>query len=689
MKLRLLVIISILLPTLALGIVASQVGLRDHAASQSAARLVHIVELGRLGSAVIHNLQIERGTSVGLVSNGFREKSVDLVQQRRLASDGAVADFRDFVGKPEIQAELPELQQTIDAIIGTLADLSTIRQDIDARTATIPSIVGQYTSRIDDLLGKISATIASAEHVSVAKDLIVFRTLVEAKEHAGLERAMGATLFNLAANGQDPGVMFHSYWARLIAEKTALQNFHQIASHEHRQLFAQLVRGKDVDQVLAWREVLRTIGTTKDGQGIEGSLWFETATKRLNLIKQVEDQVILDADLQARALVADFSQTAILNAVLSVIVVISCVSLGTYAYGGFSGGLSRTICVLEEMKAGAIDSRTSQQGRRDEFMAINQGIQGVAESMTGWARAAKNVADGRLGGKFEPLSDKDQLGKALESMRDRLQLMLVAADDMIKELSVSSVSVSSTLHQFSAGVQEQSEQLSEVAETIGSISTDMQKTSVDIDQTERTASAVAKTAEKSGAVVKEAVVSMSTIADRITVVEEIARQTDLLALNAAVEAARAGDAGKGFAVVASEVRKLAERSQQAAAEIGELSGNTQALSQNAGKMLDELIPDIVDTTQLVGQIAEQIRTQSHRADQAAQVVADLSEGVVERAELTAAAVKDVETVEAQAQELDELFAFFRDGEQRADAAMGFDTADGELVAVMVDDRQVA
>ena len=111
-------------------------------------------------------------------------------------------------------------------------------------------------------------------------------------------------------------------------------------------------------------------------------------------------------------------------------------------------------------------------------------------------------------------------------------------------------------------------------------------------QTEKIARQSAKDAETSGAAVGQAVTAMQTIAEKITIVQEIARQTDLLALNAAVEAARAGEHGRGFAVVASEVRKLAERSQAAAGEIGTVSTETMKAAQEAGEMLGQLVPDI-------------------------------------------------------------------------------------------------
>ncbi len=142
-------------------------------------------------------------------------------------------------------------------------------------------------------------------------------------------------------------------------------------------------------------------------------------------------------------------------------------------------------------------------------------------------------------------------------------------------------------------------------------------------QTEKIARQSADDAKRSGEAVGKAVSAMQTIAEKILIVQEIARQTDLLALNAAVEAARAGEHGKGFAVVASEVRKLAERSQHAAQEISGLSGETVKAAQAAGEMLTRLVPDIQRTAELVADISVASREQNVGASQINQAIQQL------------------------------------------------------------------
>ncbi len=187
-------------------------------------------------------------------------------------------------------------------------------------------------------------------------------------------------------------------------------------------------------------------------------------------------------------------------------------------------------------------------------------------------------------------------------------------------------------------------------------------------QTETIARQSAQDAEASGIAVGRAVEAMQTIAQKITIVQEIARQTDLLALNAAVEAARAGEHGRGFAVVASEVRKLAERSQAAAAEIGTLSADTVKAAQQAGDMLGKLVPDIKKTAGLVEEITAACREQDVGSGQINQAIQQLDKVTQQNASASEQVSATSEELATQAEKLQATIAYFRLAEASAPGA---------------------
>ena len=166
-------------------------------------------------------------------------------------------------------------------------------------------------------------------------------------------------------------------------------------------------------------------------------------------------------------------------------------------------------------------------------------------------------------------------------------------------------------------------------------------------------------AEQGGKSVMDSVAAMNEIATKISIIDEIARQTNLLALNAAIEAARAGEAGKGFAVVASEVRKLAERSQKASGEIGDLSKHTVASATQAGGIIQKLVPDIKKTSDLVQEIASASREQSSGVDQIAKAMMQLDTVIQQNASASEEMASIAEDLSGQANQLAQTMAFFK------------------------------
>jgi methyl-accepting chemotaxis protein len=172
------------------------------------------------------------------------------------------------------------------------------------------------------------------------------------------------------------------------------------------------------------------------------------------------------------------------------------------------------------------------------------------------------------------------------------------------------------------------------------------------------ATQASKEAGEGGAAVIQTVLAMKQIAAKIGIIDDIAYQTNLLALNAAIEAARAGGHGKGFAVVAAEVRKLAERSQEAAKEIGDLASHSVSTAERAGKLLDEIVPSIQKTSELVQEITAASSEQSHSVTLISGAMSQLSKATQQNASASEELAATSEELSGQAAQLQESVSFF-------------------------------
>ncbi|HOE42016.1 MAG TPA: methyl-accepting chemotaxis protein [Rhodoferax sp.] len=323
--------------------------------------------------------------------------------------------------------------------------------------------------------------------------------------------------------------------------------------------------------------------------------------------------------------------------------------------------------VVEHAVVGDFQHRLSTQDKTGFFASLSAGMNQLLEvseqGLSDVAQVLSAVAQGDLtqritrdyAGLFATV--KESVNTSSENLTRVIGEVRAAAD----ALTGAANQVSATAQALSQAASEQAASVEQTTESVKIMSSSINQNSDNAKVTDGMATRTNKEAVEGGAAVSLTVSAMKQIASKIGIVDDIAYQTNLLALNAAIEAARAGEHGKGFAVVAAEVRKLAERSQEAAKEIGELAGNSVTTAERAGKLLDEIVPSIQKTSELVQEIAAASSEQSESVTQIDGAMGQLSKATQQNASASEQLAATSEELSGQAEQLQQSIAFFNTG----------------------------
>ncbi len=558
-----------------------------------------------------------------------------------------------------------EMMEAIDALVHDAQALSTaaVKGDLSKR-ADVNAHHGEYRKVVQGLNDTLDAVIqpltTAAQYVGqISKGEIPAKITTEAHgEFNTLKNSLNSCIDGLGGLVE----------ANKVLQRMALNDHTVTVNGNYQGIFAEVATATNlaVQRVKAANLACSNVAKGDYKANLEQ---FKALGKRsdndtlvpgfIGMMEAIDALVNDTQTLSAAAVKGDLSQRADVNkhkgeyrkVVQGVNDTLDAIAAPLNAAGG----------KLARIAKGEIPDKIADSYQGD-FNTLKVNVNQCIDTLNSAAHVATEISNGNLTVQAKKLSEADVLGQALIQMLDNLRKTVSEVTAAAGNVAYGSDEMNSTAQQLSQGATEQAAAAEESSSAMEEMASSIQQNADNSRETDKLASKAAQDARSGGEAVIRTVAAMKQVADKISIIGELARKTDLLALNAAVEAARAGEHGKGFAVVASEVRKLAERSQTAAAEISRLTIDGVQTAEGAGELLAKLVPDIQKTAELVREIAAASTEQSTGAAQINKAIQQLDQVIQQNSAASEEMAATAEELSSQAEVLQSTVAFFKTGD---------------------------
>ena len=655
MSLRLIIAVALGVPLLVITYL-STVSYLDRSAH--ATRLKDMVVLSHFAETMEHAIvALEEEMQSAVLTHGAGEFA-----QKVKKSDETMHELHDRAVAPELADNHPKIAKETAHLEESYAALGAVRAGIQGDSLDLSAITGAYSSVINEMIKVIAHTTDESPTPEMMRSLAAVDALIIAMHYSMLEEIKGYHLIRSAEAGKYSEVTRRAFIDAYAKNKLAIMQFKNWATAAQLSAYASELPATVDGAHKKAAEQLTSFAPETGLKDLSADGWLAIAEERAKALKKLAKTISHDVVVEAEESAANEVMAANLQLAMAVGLIFFTIAIAAFALRVLTRGLLQITGNIGLLSIGRVDLDPITGFRVHEIREVNRFMETLSSVSSERAASAEQFADGDLGVDFSVLSDQDVLGNAQRNMVLKLRDLITRATQASKQVRSASGELQHASSSLSEGVNRQAAASQQMAAAMTEITSNIKMSATNAGETSKIAHAAAGMAKTTNDAVDGAADAAADIASKIDLVREIARQTDLLALNAAVEAARAGEHGKGFAVVASEVRKLAEQSQRTAAEISELAERTKLRSDDARRLLGDLLPNIVRTAELAQGIDTSVSEQSIGAEEIEAAITELDQVTQDNATSTTQAASVADHLVKQSEEFESVLSHFKNPE---------------------------
>ena len=628
MKLSHMIMILAFVPIIATISFSTQLVLQSTRQKAEIGKLANLTSLAVKMSHLVHEQQKERGATAVFLGSKGTKFSTELARQRQ-QTDAKKSELEKYLGDFDQHKYGQEFTNSLQAIQSALGKMDGIRNRVDALSIPAPQAIGYYTGLNAKVLSLIDSMSTLSPDPVVVSRIIGYTSFLQAKERAGIERAVGANGFSLGRFSPEAMKTFESLAA---IQKTYNQVFLAHATEAQEKAYQTMMALPVVKDVQRMRDIAYKGGENGDLDNTSVDQWFDTITKKINALKEMENRLSQDLSDELNMLrtkAARAQMQTILTTLLALGIVLSLTFL---IIRSITSSLSNVTNAMTELAEGNLDVELPPL-RRNE---IGEMIKSVL--------IFKDNAIRKIALEAEQAVQKQH---AEEEKRALMTKMADAFDasvgSIVQSVSSASTELQSTAHSMSgiaqntstmsAAVSAASEEAASNVQTVAAATEEMSHSIAEINNQVSQASRAAREAvaevERTGAQMENLAATADSIGEVVKLISDIAEQTNLLALNATIESARAGEAGRGFAVVASEVKQLASQTGKATEGISAQVADIQKATKEAVNSMRKIGKSIKAVDETSTMIADAMGEQGAATQEIAHNVQEAATGTEE------------------------------------------------------------